>query len=137
MKKKCKVCKKLKEYYAKGMCQICYRRQYDKQPKMEEYRKQYNKRPEVKQRVKEYSKEYQKEYYQRPEVKLKKNKYAKEYRQRPEIKQKILLSRNISSLKRELNSLLERYPIEIRTKRIDLRIYGIQDALVYFNSIKS
>ena len=86
MKKKCKNCGKLEEYYAKGLCRKCYWKGY------------YN---------------------------------------NPKIKQKRKFNSTVSSLKRELNDLLYKYPVEIRTKRIDLRIYGIQDALVYFNSTKS
>lgn len=81
----CNNCKETKTYYAKGLCKICYKKQWTGE---------YKQRPEVKERVNANMRRYrtdpkfkqrEKEYRQQPEVKQRR----REYEQQPEVKEKI------------------------------------------------
>lgn len=91
----CHNCKETKTHYAKGLCEICYKRQhrheYNQRPEVKEkrelYAKKYYKRPGVKERIDANKKKY------RTDPKFKhiqehEKQYHKEYLQRPEIKEK-------------------------------------------------
>jgi 5-methylcytosine-specific restriction endonuclease McrA len=59
--------------HAKGMCKICWSKEYNQRPEVKARLKKYYQSP----KRKAYTKKYQKEYYQRPEIKERQNKFLK------------------------------------------------------------
>lgn len=119
--------------HAKGLCRICYEREYRQRPEVKERVREYLSRPEVRERerkrgkkyhqrpeVKERQRKRNKKNYKRPEVK----EYMREYARRPEVKERIREYNHRPEVIEYRKEYYSRFEVKERVKEHNKRYYN-------------